>query len=115
MNNREIIETLIKAFKNNDTETIINLVTDDFEWKMMGDQTIPSKDALIKFFSATQDLEVQSTTVDHIVIDGDKAVVTGDVVIAGPNNMKDSRYYCDIYILENAKLKQMLTYTVHKK
>ena len=40
MENQALFEKVLQTFDNNDSDGLIALVTDDFEWQMLGDQTV---------------------------------------------------------------------------
>jgi ketosteroid isomerase-like protein len=108
MTNKEIILEVIEAFDRGEGEAITKHMTDDVEWHMLGDQTYTGKEALKKFFADNTEMKVLSATKDHIIVDG-------QVQCTGPDGLFYDMYYCDIYELENFKVKRFTTYTVNKK
>lgn len=114
MNNREIIKQLVAAFDRNDTEAILSYMTDDVTWRMLGDDPLNGKDNMRAMF-ANADMQLLSSTKDHFIVDGDTVAVDGEVVCKGQNGELMNMYYCDIYDLENGKVKRMTTYAVNKK
>ena len=115
MNNKETIQQVIDAFDNNDVDSILDLVTDDVEWHMLGDQVISGKDKLREFFSKNAGMKLLSSTKDHIIIEGDRAAVDGHVQCAGKNGEMADMYYCDVYELEKGKVKKIVSYTINKR
>jgi ketosteroid isomerase-like protein len=115
MTNKETIEKVIKAFENNDVAGILAQLTDDAEWQMLGDKTIKGKDAWRAFFAAHPEMTMVSSTTNHIIIDGDNAAVDGEVSCKDKDGKQFDMYYCDLYELQNAKVKKMVTYSVNKK
>jgi ketosteroid isomerase-like protein len=115
MTNKEIILEVIEAFDRGDGEAITKHMTDDVEWHMLGDQTYIGKEALKNFFADNTEMKVLSATKDHIIVDGDNIAVDGQVQCTGPDGLFYDMYYCDIYELENFKVKRFTTYTVNKK
>ena len=114
MSNQEIIKAVVHAFAVSDNETILSHVTDDFQWLMLGSSTISGKEGLRKFFDANPQMKILSITEDNFIFDGDIAVVNGEVTCGSPDAIYNM-FYCDIYELENSKIKKMTTYTVQKK
>jgi ketosteroid isomerase-like protein len=115
MNNKEIIQNVIDAFDSNDVDGILDLLTDDVEWHMLGDQVISGKDELKEYFSKNAGMKLLSSTKDHIIIEGDRAAVDGNVQCAGKNGETMDMYYCDVYELEKGKVKKIVSYTVNKR
>ena len=114
MNSKEIIQQILDLFDKNDTEGLINIVTDDFEWVMVGDMTIKSKEALKKMFAEMKDIEMTGCTKDHLVVEGHIGVCDG-IVQMNEKGVMVERYYCDIYELQGDKLKKMTSYIIRKK
>ncbi|WEK38340.1 MAG: nuclear transport factor 2 family protein [Candidatus Pseudobacter hemicellulosilyticus] len=114
MEAKQIIRQIIALFDNNDTEGLINIVTDDFEWIMVGDMTVKGKEELKKMFAASGDMEMLSATKDHLVVEGNTGVCDG-IVTMKENGEEKERHYCDIYELQGEKLKKMTTYIVNKR
>jgi ketosteroid isomerase-like protein len=98
MNNRKVIEDVIAAFDANDVAAILNNMTDDVEWEMLGDATMSGKEAI-----------------RQMIIEGDQAAVTGEVKCEGPNGTLMDMYYCDIYELTDGKVSRMISYPINKK
>jgi uncharacterized protein len=114
MDTKEIINSLIKSFEGNDIEAILNHMTDDIEWQMIGDKTISGKDEMRKFFADNEDMKMISSTKKHTLIDGDHVAVDGEVQCSKNGEVTDM-YYCDIYQLENEQVKKMISYIINKK
>jgi uncharacterized protein len=114
MTNSETIHNVIDAFDNNDVDTILSLVTDDAEWHMLGDQVISGKEEMREFFSKNAGMKMLSSTKDHIIIEGDRAAVDGNVQCIGKNGLVMDMYYCDVYELEKGRVKKIVSYTVNK-
>jgi uncharacterized protein len=115
MDNKSVIQAVIDAFDNNSPEDLYPLITDDFQWDMKGDQLISGKENLRKMFSMGKDIQMVSSTKDHIIIDGDTAAVDGKVDMKHPDGRIEHMNYCDIYELEGGKVKKMVTYMTKPK
>ncbi len=114
MEPKKIIQQIIALFDNNDTEGLINIVTEDFVWDTPGEMTINGKNELRKMFSDAGGMEMLSATKDHLVVEGNTGVCDG-IVTMKVNGETTEQYYCDIYDLEGDKLKKMTTYISKKK
>ncbi|WP_442590705.1 nuclear transport factor 2 family protein [Pedobacter sp. AW31-3R] len=115
-NTKEIIIELIEAFDKNDVPLILTYFTEDIEWNMVGDQTFSGKESIRKFFEVHPDMQMIASTKSHILIDGDHAAVDGEVqCIDKGTGIHHDMYYCDLYDLENGRVKKMTSYVVNKK
>ena len=115
MSNKQTIDKVIKAFEDNNVEAILDLLTDDAEWQMLGDKTIKGKDNWRAFFAQHPEMTMVSSTTNHIIIDGDQAAVDGEVSCKDKDGNLFDMYYCDLYELQDAKVKKMVTYSVKKQ
>jgi ketosteroid isomerase-like protein len=115
MSNRTIIMEIVAAFDNNDVDAIINLVTEDIEWNMVGENSISGKDNLRQFFADHLDMKMISSTKDHIIIDGNRGCVDGIVHCSNGKDKDFHMQYCDIYDIEHEKIKKITSYVINKK
>lgn len=114
MEPKALIEHIIGLFDNNDEQGLLNIVTDDFQWNMVGDITVKGKDQLKQMFAGAGDIKMLSASRDHLVVEGNTGVCDGLVQMQENGNITE-QFYCDIYELEGEKLKKMTTYMVKKK
>jgi len=114
MSSKKIIMEIVTAFDNNDIEGILNCVTDDIEWEMLGENNLKGKETLRKFFSDHADMKMISATKDNIIIEGDRGSVSGSVQCSNGKDQTFNLYYCDIYEVKDNKISKIISYTVNK-
>jgi len=112
MDNQALFEKVLQTFDNNDSDGLIALVTDDFEWQMLGDKTINGKDELQKLFAITGSSSMLGCTKEMKILDGNKAACNGIVTMKNANGDTFEMYYCDLYEFENGLLKKIVTYNL---
>jgi uncharacterized protein (TIGR02246 family) len=115
MDNREVVAAVVQAFNDNDTEAILQHMTDDVEWYILGDSVMTGKENIRTFFKSNPEIKVINCTQDHFLVDGDVASVSGEVECHSPDGKIVNMYYCDIYELAGSKVKKMITYGINKK
>jgi ketosteroid isomerase-like protein len=115
MENRAIIVELVEAFDKSESEKILSYLTEDFQWHMLGDFVILGKENMSKFLKDHSDMVILACTKDHILVDGDRVAVDGEVQCTGKDKAVFDMYYCDIYELEKGKVNKMISYVVNKK
>jgi|SRR5476651_2679290 len=113
MNNREVIEAITEAFNNNNDEAIVSHMTDDIEWHLLGSNVMTGKQTIADFFKNNPQIKVISCTQDHFLVDGDQASVSGEIECQSTTGQVFNMYYCDIYELEDGKVKKMVTYGIN--
>lgn len=115
-NTKEFIQSLIEAFDKNDVELILSHLADDIEWNIVGEQVFSGKKNIADFFNAHPDMKMLSSTKDHFVIAGNTVAVDGQVQCEeGGTGVIHDMFYCDIYDLEDGKVRKMTSYCINKK
>ncbi|MES2276504.1 MAG: nuclear transport factor 2 family protein [Bacteroidota bacterium] len=115
MDNKKVIAAIVQAFNDNDNEAILQYMTDDIEWHMLGDCILAGKQNIRDFFKNNPEVKVLNCTQDHFLVDGDVASVSGEIQCHNPSGKDFNMYYCDIYELTGGKVKKMITYGINKK
>ncbi|AXY73224.1 nuclear transport factor 2 family protein [Paraflavitalea soli] len=116
MDNRTIIQEVIAAFDANNIEGILQHLTDDVTWTMIGDRVISTKEGMRTFLVEGADIKMVSSTKDNIIIEGDRAAVNGEVVCKNTQNGDlYEMFYTDIYELKNGKVNKITSYIINKK
>ena len=115
-NNRGFIQSLIEAFDKNDVDLILSHLADDIEWNIVGEQVLSGKKHIADFFNAHPDMKMLSSTKDHFVVAGNTVAVDGEVQCEdGGTGAIHDMFYCDIYDLENGRVRKMTSYCINKK
>jgi len=76
-----LIQRLATAFALGDTTHIMAKITDDIIWDIVGNTQLKGKDAFNKALQKMSKNEVSELSIDHILIDGDKCAVNGDIIM----------------------------------
>ncbi len=115
MSNEEIVRAVVTAFDSSDNETILSHMAHDVQWLMLGSSTISGKEGMRTFFDEHPEIKILSITKDNFIFDGDIAVVNGEASCSGAGDKVYNMFYCDIYELQNSKVKKLTSYTVDKR
>ena len=110
--NKKLIIRLNEAFSKGDTEFILNNLTDDIRWNIVG---MPSINGKKDFLKAMQMMELESfpdITINNVIAEGNYVVVES----SGSANTKTGKpynpSYCDIYRVKDGKIQELTTYIV---
>lgn len=112
----EFIRAFNDAFLTNDLDFIIDRLTDDIEWEMVGDQKMNGKPEVRQLMeSATNgSLKITKIQIDKIINQGPHAAVNGTMVMKDKD--KTINYgFCDVYTFsddKSEKIKAMTSYVV---
>jgi ketosteroid isomerase-like protein len=114
MENQALFEKVLNTFDNNDSDGLLELMIDDFEWDMVGEQIVRGKEQVREMFANMNGSEMISCTKDLKLLDGDKGACHGTVKMKDTNGVISEMYYCDLYVFEGGLLKKMVTFSVKK-
>lgn len=112
--NQELLEEINEAFARNDSDFILEHVTDTIRWEIVGDQTVEGKEAFAKTLKAMEADEPMELTIHHIITHGKEASVNGEMKIS------DGEIYafCDVYKFsgfKDPKITEMTSYAIELK
>jgi len=110
MNHKEtFLKELNETFAKGDIGTILDNVTDDIRWEIIGDTIIEGKEAFTQFLLEMESEGPVELSIRNIITHGEMASVDGTMT-----SRKGKSYgFCDVYRLEgykNPKVKEMTSY-----
>jgi ketosteroid isomerase-like protein len=95
-----------------DVEAIVANVTDDIHFSMVGKPPIVGKADFRKMFDdMSGHSSDMSMEVEHVLVDGDRAMVNGLIHMPGDGGQK-TYAFCDVYRLEGARVAELKAYVV---
>lgn len=109
--NQELLEKFNNAFARNDTDFIVNHVTDNIKWTAGSDFTVEGKEAFTEALKNMASAEPWEMEIDKIITHGKDAAVNGIM------KSKDGKQYafCDVYTFsgfKDPKISEMISYVV---
>ncbi len=113
-----LIKKLNKAFASCDTEFLCNSVTDDVQWKIVGEKTISGKKDFEKSLDRMKLGGPVEIKVIEIIVAKEKSVVEGIVEFFVEPGKKKKYAFCDVYIFseeEDQKFRELRTYVTYLK
>lgn len=110
---KEFLIKLNEAFANCDTPFISNSVTNNFEWRIIGEKKITGRAAFEEALERMKRGGPMKISLSNMVNEKEKAVVEGMVEMKiEPGDIRQYSF-CDIYIFKDAdsnKIKELRTY-----
>ena len=94
---REHVETITEAWFNRDKEFIVDHVTDDVRWNMVGHSTAEGKEEFIEAIEPMYSMTTLESHTEKIGIDGSSAMATGTVKTRDEDGVDASYAFCDCY------------------
>ncbi len=111
----DLLQKFNKAFATCDFEFILEQVTDDICWVIIGQQKVEGKEAFEEALKAMLTGDEITITIDHNITHGKEAVLNGTVHNPGQNK---TYAFCDIYDfdgLKDARIKKLTSYVIEEK
>lgn len=104
-----------EAFSKGDSNFLLNHITDDFCWIIVGEKTVGGRPEFTEALEEMNGMPPMKIEIDNIIITEDSAVVEGIVVGRNRNDQKKYFGFCDIYMLsgqKDYKIKKMTSYVI---
>ncbi len=109
--NQIFLEKFNEAFANNDTDFILDQVTDDIRWEIVGDKILEGKEAFAEALKEMEQAEPLKMTIHHIITHGKHASVNGVMTTSDGT----SYGFCDVLTFsgfKNPKVKKLTSYAI---
>jgi len=84
---RNFIETFNYAFASNDSDYILNHVTDDISWIPAGSERVNGRAAFEKSVEGMKCDQPLTMSIDHILVDGNKGAAAGSIQVPDGNGL----------------------------
>ena len=112
--NKKTVQKYIEGFMASDHEKILSCLTDDIFWEMPGRFHLTGKDAFDKEIE-NDDFEGSPTIkIIRMVEENNIVVAEGSVQCKIKAGGLLDALFCDVFHMENGKIKQLTTYLVNK-
>lgn len=115
-NIQQFLRNLNEAFVKSDSAYVLENVTDNVRWHIIGDQTINGKKEFEKVLKEMETDEAFELRIDNIISEQTKAVVNGSI---RPKTEEETATYhfCDIYKFMDEgehKISEITSYVVEE-
>jgi len=110
--NKELVKKMNEAFSKGNTEFIVQNITEDIRWNIVGMPVIKGKTDFLKAMKIMELESLPDTEIKNIIAEGNYVVVESS---AGLNSKSGRPYrpsYCDVYKIKNGKVEELTTYVV---
>lgn len=117
MNKQTFFQQFNEALMQGDITYILDSVTPDVSWEMIGNDTIYGRDTLAEVLAGMDQTMEYKLTIEHIIINETKAVVNGIIEVTTRFNELKTYGFCDIYRLavnETDKINKITSYVIQK-
>jgi len=108
------VQNMTIAFAQGDTELLLNSVTDDIRWNMVGGKVVEGKVAFAKALAQHAKHKALELSVGHVMTHGIAGAVNGVLKFKGGV----SQAFCDVYEFNGVKgtiIKEITSYVIETK
>ena len=116
--NQEFFQKINNAFMEGDVDFIIENVTEDVQWNIVGESNDQGKEAVIKMLEPMRGVAAEEYVTKKIITHGNTAAIEGTMKMPNEAGEKKTFAFCDIYQLDkfkNGKIKKMTAYIIELK
>lgn len=92
-----------KAFSEGDSQFLLNHITDDFCWVIVGEKTVGGRTEFSEALEEMQGMPPMNIDIQNVILADESAIVEGIVVGRNRNDQKKYFGFCDIYRLSEEK------------
>ena len=104
------IETYIDGLNKGNHERILACLTDDVEWRRPGAFYVVGKDAFEQKIENEELTGLPEIELTHMMEDKDTVIAEGTVRCAKKAGGFMNADFCDVFVMEDAKIKRLTTY-----
>lgn len=111
----KFLREINRAFSEGDTQYLLENVTDDFCWFIVGEKTVSGKTEFSEALEQMRQLPPMKIEIDNIIMEGNSASVEGKVTGRNKNGQKKHFGFCDLYRVTNPtapKISEMTSFVI---
>jgi uncharacterized protein len=113
--NKKTVERYMDGFIKSDHAQILSCLTEDVEWEMPGAFHLVGKDAFDEEIENDAFVGSPTITITRMVEENDVVIAEGAVRAKKKDGDFLNAVFCDVFVMENAKIKRLTTYLAEVK
>jgi uncharacterized protein len=113
--NKRTVNKYMEGFGRSDHAQILSCLTDDVEWEIPGAVHLRGKEAFAKEIENEGFVGSPTITVTRMTEENDIVVAEGSVRTQRRNGTLLSLQYCDVFVMQAGKIKQLVSYLMEVK
>ena len=114
-NNKATVQKYIDSFNNSDYEQILSCIAEDIEWTVPSMYHLEGKDAFDEQLRGDTSPGSPTLNVTHMIEENNVVVAEGTMQSPTKDGGVMNAMFCDIYVLEDSKIKNMTSYLAEIK
>ena len=113
--NRRTVNEYMDGFRRSDHEQILSCLTDDVEWEIPGAFHVRGKEAFDKEIENEAFVGRPNITVTRLTEERDIVVAEGSVRAQKKDAEPLKLRFCDVFVMQAGKIKQLISYLMEVK
>jgi uncharacterized protein len=113
--NRYMVDKYMDGFRRSDHEQILSCLTDDVEWEIPGAFHVRGKEAFDKEIENEAFVGRPDITVTRLTEENDIVVAEGSVRAQKKDGQPLKLRFCDVFVMQAGKIKQLISYLMEVK
>ncbi|MBT2293521.1 nuclear transport factor 2 family protein [Paenibacillus albidus] len=104
-----------EAFVTGDMDFVVEHLTDDITWSMVGEQPVQGKEAFLEVMKSGGSETVLEVVISNIITHGVEAAVNGTMKMQDTSGKVTTYGFCDIYRFsgfKNGRIKELTSYLI---
>jgi ketosteroid isomerase-like protein len=108
--NKQTVQKYMEGFSKSDHAQILSCLTDNIEWLMPGAFHLSGKDAFDKEIENDAFVGSPTIKITRMTEENDVVIAEGTVRCARKGGGFLNAVFCDVFAMQDAKIKQLTTY-----
>ena len=113
--NKATVSKYMDGFATSDHSLILSCLTDDVVWDMPGAFHLVGKDAFDKEIENEAFVGRPAITVSRMTEENDVVVAEGSVRTQRKDGAALNAHFCDVFVMQGGKIRQVITYFMEIK
>ena len=113
--NKNTVDKYMEGFRRGDHEQILSCLTDDVEWDIPGVFQVRGKSAFDQEIENEAFLGRPDITVTRMTEQHDIVVAEGSVLTQKKDGERVKLRFCDVFVMQAGKIKQLISYLMEVK
>jgi len=113
--NKRTVEKYVEGFRQSDHEQVLSCLTDDVEWEIPGVFHVTGKGAFDKQIENDAFVGSPAITITRMTEENDVVVAEGSVRSQRKAGGFLTAKFCDVFVMQGGKIKQLISYVMEIK
>jgi len=113
--NKYTVDKYMDGFRRSDHVQILSCLTDDVEWEIPGAFHVRGKEAFDKEIENEAFVGMPDITVTRLTEENDIVVAEGSVRAQKKDGQPLKLRFCDVFVMQAGKIKQLISYLMEVK